>query len=90
MPERDGLPQLFSQGHQRLVDDDGDVAGVRGDVRQLVDVESNVERVEDRAERRHSEIRLEVAKVVPAQRGHAVAAADTKLLQRGGESARAA
>ena len=65
-----------------------DIAGVRRDVRQLVKVEPNVERVEDRARARHPEVRLEMTKVVPAERRHAVTASDAEPLQRGREPTR--
>ena len=58
-----------------------------GDVGQLVGVEPEVEGVEHRAEQRDGEVGLEMAVVVPAERGDAVAGADAERLERGGEPA---
>ena len=83
--ELDALTQLLGEPHERLVDDERDVAGVRGDVRQLVDVQAEVQRVEHGPRRRHAEVRLEVPQMVPAQRADAVSATHAQPLEGGGE-----
>ena len=62
------------------------VLGVSRDVRQLVRVQPEVERVQHRAEQRHGEVGLEVAVVVPAERGDAVAGADAERAERAREA----
>jgi len=62
------------------------VAGVRRDVRQLITMQSDVERMQHEPARGHAVIRLEMARVVPAERGDAIAALDAELSQAGHET----
>ena len=82
--------KLLEQRQQRRVHDHDAVLGVRGDVPQLVGMEPQVERVQHRAQQRHGEVGLEVAVVVPAERGDPVARADAERAERAGEPVRAA
>ena len=84
------LPELVEQRQERAVDDHGPVAGVIRDVVEVVRMEAEVERVEDEAAARDAEVRLVVLVVVPAERRHAVAALETRLLQRDGQLPRTA
>jgi hypothetical protein len=77
--------ELLEQRHQALVDDHRAIAGVVGDVREVVRVQAQVQRVQYEAARRDSKVRLQVLVVVPAERRHAVAALEPELLQRGRE-----
>ena len=86
------LRAVDEQVEQRLeapVDDHGAVAGMRRDVREIVRVQSQVERVQDEAAARDAEIRLVMLVVVPAERRDAVAALEPEPLQRDRERARA-
>ena len=75
------LPELEEQGQQRLVHDAGAVAGVRRDVRQVVGVQAEVERVQHHAARRHAVVRLQVLRAVPRERGHAIAVTEPERPQ---------
>jgi len=66
--------ELVEQRLQALVDDHRAVAAVRRDVRQVVRMEAQVQRVQDEAAARDAEVRLVMLVVVPAERRHAVAA----------------
>ena len=90
MLDRRPLPELLEQRQERAVDDHGAVARVSRDVREVVRVEAEVERVEDEAAARDAEVRLVVLVVVPAERRDAVAALEPGLLQRDRELPRAA
>ena len=85
--ERHTCSELLGQRHQRLVDNQHHVAGMPGDVRELVDVQPEIQRVQDGARTRNTEVRLQVTQVIPAQRRHPVAATDAELLERGSKPA---
>jgi hypothetical protein len=61
-----------------------------GDVREVVRMQPEVERVEDEAAARDAEVRLEVLMVVPAERRDAVAALEPERLEGDRELLRAA
>ena len=73
--------QLAERGRQGVVDDDDLVVGVRGDVDELLREQPDVERVEDRAHRRHRQVGDEVLGVVPHERGDALVAVDAQPAQ---------
>ena len=81
--------ELLPERQQALVDDHGLVAGVRGDVAEVVRVQAQVERVQDVAAAGDAHVRLEVLVVVPGERRHPVAGLETDALQRHRELARA-
>ena len=62
------------------------VARVRGDVRVVVGVQAEVQRVRDEAAGGRADVRLEVLVVVPHQRGDAVAVVEPEAAQRDGEA----
>ena len=66
---------------QRLVHDDDPVAGVGGDVAEIVGAQARVERVEHRAHQRDREVQLEMLGLVPEQRGDAIAGIDAETGQ---------
>ena len=78
MAESGAVPELRRAGAQGLVHHHHLVLGVARDVGQLIGMEAEVERVEHRAHERDGEIGLEVAVVVPAESGDAVAGADAE------------
>jgi uncharacterized protein Yka (UPF0111/DUF47 family) len=59
-----------------MIDDENAIACVLGDVRKLVDMQAQVQRVKHCAGRRNSEVRLEMPKMVPAERRDAITATD--------------
>ena len=77
--------ELVEQRQQGLVDDDGLVVRVVGDVGEVARVQAEVERVQDEPGARDPEVRLEVLVVVPAQCGDPVAGLEAQLLQGDGE-----
>ena len=85
----DGLQarqQRGEQRQQRAVDEDDPVGGVVDDPHQLLGGQPEVEGVQHRAHGGDREIRLEVLRVVPHERRHAVVPADPQLVaQRVGE-----
>ena len=88
--EADAVLERLGQRPEHLVDEQDAVAGVLGDVREVVGVEAKVQRVRDHAAGREAEVRLEVLVVVPAERPDAVAVAEPELLaQRDREPLRA-
>jgi hypothetical protein len=76
VPEVGPRPEPLQQREQSRVHDHHPVFGVARDVGQLVRMEPEVEGMEHRAEQRDREVGLEVAVVVPAQRGDPVARGD--------------
>ena len=76
------LAELLEQRHEAAVDDHRAVAGVVGDVGEIVRVQPEVERVQHEARARDPEVGLEVRVVVPRERGDAVASLETELVQR--------
>ena len=81
--------ELPVQRQQDVVDDEEAVLRVGGDPAELVGRQPQVQRVHHAAGSRNAEVALQVRMVVPAQRGHAVAALQAQLEQRGGQRARA-
>ena len=81
--------ELLEERQQRAVDDHRAVVRMRGDVREVVRMQAQVQRVEDEAAARNPEVRLVVLPVVPAQRRDAVAALEPELPQRDRELLRA-
>ena len=69
-----------SSGSSELVDDHRAVVRVRCDVREVVRVQAQVERVQHEAAARDAEVRLVVLVVVPAERRDAVAALEPELV----------
>jgi len=84
------LPELVEQRQERAIDDHGAVAGVLGDVVQVVRMEAEVERVEDEAAARDAEVRLVVLVVVPAERRHTVPTVEARFAQGHGQLPRTA
>ena len=76
------------QRRERGVDDQHAIAGVIDDIRQFVGRKPQVERVQHRAGERRGEIGFEMLRMAPAQRCHAIAAADAKTLEHGHEPTR--
>ena len=68
------VAELLEQRQERAVDDHGLVAGVVRDVREVVRVQAQVQRVQHEAAARDAEVRLVMLVVVPAERRDAVAA----------------
>ncbi len=89
MLEPDPVDELRGERPQHLVDDEHPVAGVRGDVRVVVGVEPEVERVGDEAADRRPDVRLEVLVVVPHHRPDAVAVLEPETPERDREPLRA-
>ena len=84
------VAKLFEQRHERTIDDDGLVAAVVRDVREIVRVQAEIQRVEHEAAARDAEVRLMMLHVVPAERPDAIALLQAELLQRDGELLRPA
>src|SRR5207244_10917415 len=82
-PSPDGRPKR----QQAFVDDGDPVAGVEDDVGQFVGMEAEIERMEDAAHQRDSEVCLEVLRVVPGQGRDPVAGVGAKRLAGSGEAA---
>ena len=79
------VTELLEHRQERTVDDHHLVAGVRDDVRQLVGVQADIERMEHGTHRRDADVGLEMLVVVPAQRSDAVVIANTELAQCAGQ-----
>ena len=73
---------------QHIVHDQEAIPGVVDDVGQFVRMEPEVQRVQDAADDRDPEVGLEVHRVVPHQRGDAIAGAEAEVLQAGREGPR--
>ena len=84
--EADPVDELRGERPQHLVDDEDAVARVRGDVRVVVGVQAEVQRVRDEAADRRADVRLEMLVVVPHQRGDPVAVVEAEAAQRDGEA----
>ena len=78
---RDAPGELLDQGQQVGVDEDHPVLGVVDDVGELVGREPGVEGVQHPPAARHAEVGLEVAVVVPRQRGDRGAALDAEVVE---------
>ncbi len=76
------VAELLEQRQERPVDDHGLVACMVRDVREVVRVQAQVQRVQHEAAARDPEVRLMVLVVVPAERANAIAALEPELLQR--------
>ena len=76
------IPELLEQRQERTVDDHGLVACVVRDVREVVRVQPQIQRVQHEAAAGDPEVRLVVLVVVPAERCDPVAAFESELLQR--------
>ena len=74
--------ELLPERQQRLVHDQSLVAGVRGDVAEVVRVQAQVEGVKDEAAAGDPEIGLQMLVVVPAERRDAVARLQPDAFQR--------
>ena len=72
---------------QGLVHDDDAVAGVGGDVAEVVAAQTRVERVEHRAHQRDREVELEMLGLIPEQCGDSIAGLDAQAGEPGGEPA---
>src|SRR6266851_2024103 len=84
------VDELFEERYQAGVDDERAVACVRGDVADVVRMQTQIERVQNEAAARDAEVRLEMLVVVPAERRDAVTALEAQLAQRQRELLRAA
>ena len=80
---------FFPQRQQAAIDEYHLVVGVVDDERELVGVETKIERVEHATHERDAEVRLEMLIVVPAERGNAVLGADAQALEPACQPARA-
>jgi hypothetical protein len=72
----------LQQRQQIVIGDDNLVAGMGGDVADHLGVQSQVQRVQDRAHSRDREVGLQVLGVVPHQRGDALVAVHAERAQR--------
>ena len=82
------VPDLLEGRQQDVVHDEKSIPGVVDDVRELVRMQPEVERVDHAADGRHAEIRFEVSKVVPHQRRDAIAGLEAGVLQDSRERTR--
>ena len=89
MLEAAAAHELLGQRPEHLVDDERAVTRVRRDVRVVVRVEPEVQRVGHEAADRRADVDLEVLGVVPHERPHPVAILEPELPQRGHEPLRA-
>ena len=81
-PRRGQLALHLGDGaRDRLVQEDEPVVGVIDDVDDLVARQADVDRVQDRPDRRHGEVELEVPMVVPGKGGDAIAGLDAQALE---------
>ena len=80
---------LVPQREQGFVDEKRAIAGMVHDVGELLRMKPEVEGVEDAAGERHGEIGLEMLRMVPPERGDAIAGSDAEAAQRAGQAARA-
>jgi hypothetical protein len=87
--ERRSAGELLECRPQHVVDDGNAIAGVGGDVGQVVGMEAQVERVQHEPARGKAEIRLEMTLVVPRKGRDAVPALEAERTECGAESARA-
>ena len=86
--EADALAEVLDERPEHLVRDEHPVTGMRRDVREVVGMEAEVERVRDHPADRDADVGLEVLVVVPAERPDAVAVLQAELVsQRCGEAA---
>ena len=83
------LAKLLEQRQEHVVDDHEAVARVRRDERDVVRVQSQVQRVEHTARTRHREVRLQMLRVVPHEGRDAIALLHPRPSQRRRELARA-
>jgi len=77
----DTVLHLRQQRQQHLVHQDYPILGMVDDVREVVGVQTQVERVQDCAGRGYGEIRLEMLEVIPCQRADAGSGGDAEVLQ---------
>jgi hypothetical protein len=83
------VPELLEQRQQAVIDDDEAIFRVLGDVGDVLGEQAQVQRVHHAAGRGNPEIGLEVDRVVPHERGDAVAGLEARLDQRLRQLARA-
>ena len=81
--------ELLEQRQQRIVDDQNAVFCVVHDVGEVTRMQARIDRVEDHARERHSEVRLDVLVLVPAQSRDAVTTSQAELPERDCELLRA-
>ena len=74
-------PECFEHLEQGLVDNNHLVLGIVDDVGELFREQSRVQGVDDRTHRGHRKVQLEVFALVPQQRRHQVALANTEFGQ---------
>ena len=84
------LSELVEQRDEAAVDDDRAIVRMRRDVREVVRVQPQVERVQHEATARDAQVGLVVDEVIPAERPDAVAALEPELLQADRQGASAA
>jgi hypothetical protein len=83
------LAEVLDERPEHLVRDQDAVARVRRDVREVVRVQAQVQRVRDHAADRDADVGLEVLVMVPAEGPDTVAVLQAELVaERGGELAR--
>ena len=87
--EADAVDELRRERPQHLVDDEHAVARVRGDVRVVVGVQAQVQRVRDEASDRRADVGLEVLVVVPHERPDPVAVVEPEPAERDRQALRA-
>src|SRR5262249_59133665 len=81
--------ERLREGPQDLVDDEDAVAAVRRDVRVVIRVQAEVQRVRDEATDGRADVRLEMLGVVPHERSDAVSVLEAELAERDDELLRA-
>ncbi len=80
--------ELLDERQKRQVEEDQPVFRVVDDVRELVEEEPRVDRVDDRFHPRHGVVELEVAVPVPGERADALAGHDAEAAEGAREPAR--
>ncbi len=74
--------EFFDGGQQRGIDKQDLIVGVLHDVGQLIAGQPQVERMYDRTHAGYGEVQFQVARVVPREGRHAIAAPHAEFLQR--------
>ncbi len=77
--------EFFHGGQQRRIDEHHLIVGVIDDVGELIAGQAQVQRMQHRAHARHGEVQLQVARIVPRKRRHAIAAPHAEFFQRIGQ-----
>ena len=84
--ERHSTRELLERRPEHIVDDRDTIAGVVGDVGQVVGMETQVERMQHEPRCRQAEVRFEVTLMIPRERGDAIAGLESEPAERSAES----